>query len=411
MRSLIYYEFQKIFRRKFNIAVMLAGYVLMLGCAVFFVTRESFYDADSDSYVYGIQGYRMSGIRYGKLTDYLTEEYLTDVVESIQEKNMDLQTDEAYMQVIRPISSLLVVICRNYTDIGEDVEWGILSEISAENGIRFYERRMEKVEEYLNRDFSFGSYSEREKAFWLEKENEVQIPFQWGDKSVINSVWNAIEISFYLMFVVTVCISPVFASEYESGASALLFTTRYGKSKLITAKILAAIMFSLAYVAVGIAMNVAIIGITLGFSGAELPVQLWDTVIPYNWTIGKTCVISFAMKLLITLTFSLFIMLLSSGIKRSLSTLVIAFTVLIGPVFLPMSAESGLWNHINYLFPIRVLMTKEMISTLNSYQFGPVIFSYLGMAVLVYLIAAVISFFGIRYQVNDARFKKNRQMK
>lgn len=411
MRGMIYYEFQKIFKRKFNIAAMLAGYLLMLVCVIVFVTQESFYDADSDSYVYGIQGYRMSEIRNAELTDYLTEDYLTDVVKGIQEKNMDLQTDEAYMQVIRPISSLLVVICVNYTDIGESVEWGTLNEISAENGIRFYERRMEKIEEYLNLDFSYGRYSEQEKTFWLEKENEVRIPFQWGDKSVMNSVWNTIEISFYLMFVVAVCISPVFASEYESGASALLFTTRYGKSKLITAKILAAILFSLAYIAVGIGMGVAIIGITLGFPGAELPVQLWNTIIPYNWTVGKTCVISLAMKLLVALTFSLFTMLLSSKIKRSLSTLVIAFTVLIGPIFLPMSAECRLWNQINSLFPISVLMTKDMISTLNSYQFGPVIFSYLGMAVLVYLIAAVICFFGIRYQVNDARFKKNKRLK
>lgn len=395
MKTQIYFEMRKIFGRKFNVVVMLTGYILILICAVNYIREESFYDETTQSYIYGIEAFRMSEEKNRELTDYLTEEYLTKLTEEIQEKNMNMDSDEAYLQVIRPKLDILHVLCSNYMEMGYYVDWNKLNEISTEGGIGFYERRMEKVEEYLNKDFSYGNYSQEEKAFWLKKEQEVQTPFQWGDKSAMDTVWIIIQIAFYLMFVLAVCISPVFASEYESGAATLLLTTKYGKTKLIWAKISAAVLFSLGYVAIGIGMGIAIEGIAVGFQGAELPVQLWGTIIPYNWTIGKTCVVSFAMVLLLAGAFTLFTMFVSARIKGSLMTLVIGFAVLIGPAFLPMSKESGLWNHMNYLFPVRVALTKDVISTLNSYRFGPVVLSYLGMAVLVYAVVGIISLLGI----------------
>lgn len=110
-----------------------------------------------------------------------------------------MDSDEAYRQVIRPKLDILHVLCSNYMEMGYYVDWNKLNGISTEGSIGFYERRMEKVEEYL-------------------------------------------KIAFYLMFVLAVCILPVFASEYESGAAALLLTTKYGKTKLIWAKISAAVL-------------------------------------------------------------------------------------------------------------------------------------------------------------------------
>lgn len=396
MKNMIFFEGKKIFERRFNVAMMLIGYLLIVICTVSFIGQTDFWEETTQSYILGIQAFPMLEEKNNGLIDYLTEEYLTKLVEEIQEKQVDLDTDEAYIQIIRPMRDILHVLCSNYMDPGEYVQWNQLNEISTENGIQFYERRMEKVEEYLNMDFSYGNYSEEEKTFWLEKEQEVQTPFKWGDKSAMDIVWDIIQISFYLMFVIAVCIAPVFASEYESGASALLLTTKYGKTKLIYAKILAAILFALGYVAIGIGAGIATVGIAVGFHGAELPVQLWGTIIPYDWTVGEACLASFAVMLLIALTVALFTCLISSRTKGSLITLVIGFTLLIGPAFLPMSKESRLWNHINYLFPVRVMEMKDVLKILNSYQFGPLIFSYLGMAVMVYSLVGILSFLGIR---------------
>ena len=57
---------------------------------------------------------------------------------------------------------------------------------------------------------------------------------------------------FYLWFVIVICVSPVFSSEYESGAAALLLTTKHGKGRLVWSKLVAALLFTAGYLAVGI---------------------------------------------------------------------------------------------------------------------------------------------------------------
>lgn len=397
MLDMIRFEWKKIFDRRFNMAAMAVGYLLIVICTVSFIKETSFYDTKTDSYINGIRAYEMSREKCEGMTDYLTEEYLTDLTKSIQEQYISLGEDEGYMQVIRPIGSDLIwILCDNYMDMREYVSWNKINEIPTDGGIGFYQRRLEKISDFLNMDFSYGNYSDAEKEFWLTKAENVKTPFRWGSKTAMDSVWDIIQIAFYLMFVIAICVVPVFASEYESGAAALLLTTKNGKTKLIYAKILAAVVFSLLYMSVGIGCGVGIAGLAVGFYGANLPVQLWGTIIPYDWSIGKACVISFAVLLLIALTITFLTLFLSSRVKSSIVVLVLDFVLLIAPAFFPMSKASGLWNHINYLFPIRAMSIKDVLKTLNSYQFGPVILSYLGMIVLVYLLVSIGSFFGIK---------------
>lgn len=397
MKNMVYFELRKIFVRKFNLIAMFAGYLLILFCVFYLIKNYSFYDKDTESHVKGINAFQMSKEKNNAMTDYLTEDYLTHLTKSIQAKNIQLDTDEGYIEAISPIKDILWVLCNNYTDARESVvDWNKINEISTKGGINFYKRRIEKATEFLNMDFSYGNYSNKEKSFWLSMEQKVVTPFKWGDKAAMDIVWDAIQIAFYFMFVIVLCISPVFASEYESGAAALLLTTKNGKNQLIYAKIIAVVLFSVLYMVLGTGLGIVIIGVVVGIHGAELPVQLWGTVIPYNWSVGMACVVSFAVILLVTLTVALFTAFLSSNIKSSMVVLIIGYVLLIAPALFPMSKESGLWNHINYLFPVRVASVKDMIKTFNSYQFGTAIISYLGMAVVVYLIISIISFWRIK---------------
>lgn len=397
MKNMIRFELEKIFGRKLNQVAMFAGYILIAVCVTAFLMDNSFYDVETQSYINGLEAIRRDQERCLAMPDSLTEDYLTDLVVEMQEQARVLDSeDEIYAQVVRPMGDLFWVVCRPYTEAGEYVKYDKIKEIPTQGGIGFYERRLEQVDEYLNLDFSYGNYSEAEKAFWMAKEREVQTPFAWGSKAVMSIMWDTIKISFCLTLVIAVCISPVFAAEYESGAVALLLTTKHGKGRLIHAKILASVIFSMGYMALGIGMGLAVEGIILGFQGAELPVQLWQSVIPYNWSAGEACLATFGMELLIALTVTLFVVFLSSRTKGSMVSLVLVMLVLLGPAFLDMSKESRLWNHINYLMPIRVMNVLDVIRTFNSYQFGSVVISYLGMIVISYLCVCVISLLGTK---------------
>ena len=207
----------------------------------------------------------------------------------------------------------------------------------------------------------------------------------WGDKNVMNILWSVIMLGFYLVFMVMICMSPVFFSEHESGAVSLLLTTKYGKDRLVWAKIAASVSFAVLYLSIGMILAVIIIGLLLGFQGADLPVQLWNSVIPYHLTVGQACVWSAVVILLISIVITLFLLMCSARLHSSFAALVIGKAVMIVPAFLPMSKESGLWNHINYLFPIRVMDVKEMMGAFVSYAAGDCVIPYMGLVVIAYL--------------------------
>lgn len=393
----MWFEWKKLFERRLNVTAMIIGYVLIGACVAVWISRASFYDDKTQDYIAGVDAVRMDRQRAGAQTDSLSEEYITQLVRQIQSHHLDLESDEAYVEVIRPLGDLFWVTAKNYTDMREEiVDRNALNEIDLTDGAHFYEQRMKKITDFLNMDFSFGNYKEVEKAYWIQKAERTKTPFRWGSRDTFDMVWDLTAPGFYLVFVIIICVSSVFSSEYESGAAYLLFTTKYGKNRLIWSKIAVAILFTVGYIVVGIVLALSAIGLVLGFQGADLPVQLWDSVIPYNLTVGQACAANFAVMLLVSVATALVLLGCSAGIRSSLATLVIGMALVIAPAFFPMSKESGLWNHVNYLFPIRVVDLKTMLGSFVSYTVGSHVISYVEMIVVVYIAASVIALLLIR---------------
>lgn len=391
------FEWKKIFERKLNITAMILGYVLIAFCAFHYVTQTAFYDETAQDYVYGTEAFRLAREKAEKEPDIVTDEYVTQVIRDIQSFQMDLESDDAFVKIIRPLGDIFYLLAKNYTDQRASIpDRNSLNDIDVTGSADFYGQRMKKIQDYLNTDFSFGNYSEPEKSYWIAKASETEIPFAWGDKSVMDTVWDMIELCFYLLFVIMICISSVFSSEHESGAANLLLTTKYGKDKLVQAKILVSLLFTAGYLLTGMLVSIAALGMILGFRGADLPVQLWDSVIPGNLTAGQACTLSLATMLFISLGITLFLLFCSARLHSSLATLVIGMALMIAPVFLPMSKDSGLWNHINYMFPVRAMNIKDVLRSFVSYRFGELVIPYAGMTFLVYALIGITALLFIR---------------
>lgn len=392
------FEWKKIFERRLNVIAMIAGYVL-LGLCLFSYIRYGnyYYDEATGTYVDGIQGIRLSQQRTTGQTDVVSEEYMTQLIREIQSYGLDQESDEAYVKIARPMGDIYYFAARNYTDMRtKDIDRNALNEVDLTVGAGFYEQRMKKITDYLNCDFSYGNYKESEKAFWIQKAEAVEVPFRWGDKNVMNITWDIISLGFYFLFVIVICVSSVFSGEYETDAASLLLTTKHGKGRLVWSKIAVSVLFTVGYLTVGSGIAVAVIGLIFGFPGADLPVQLWDSVIPYNLTIGETCLLSFMLIVFIALTVTLVMLCCSAGLHSSFATLVIGMVILVAPAFFPMSKTSGLWNHINYLFPVRVMNFKDLISSYVSYTAGKYVISYAAMTVIVYTVIGVAALLSTR---------------
>ncbi len=394
---MIRYEWKKIFGSRLNVAAMLLGYLLIGICVYNYITQERFYDAATDSYIEGVEAYRLEQELAQSQTDVITEAYVTDLIRDIQSSGMDLESDDAYVEIIRPLGDMFYFVSKNYTDMrSENTDMDALDKVDVSEGAHFYEHRMEKITDYLNMDFSYGNYTEAEKAYWIAKASQTNVPFRWGSKSVMNQVGELLFAVFYLWFVVAICVSSVFSSEYESGAAYLLLTTKYGKDRLVRSKIGVAVLFTVGYLTGGVLFAVVPVALLLGLPGADLPVQLWNPVIPYNITIGQLCLGMFGLLLLIGSAIALVLLCCSAGLRSSLATLTIGAAVIIAPAFFPMSKKSGLWNHINYLFPVRAFNLEDVMGSYVSYAAGNVVISYTAMVVIVYMAVSAVSLLWIR---------------
>lgn len=181
MKDMMRFEWKKIFERRLNVAAMLLGYLLIGVCVFHFITKESFYDEKTDQYIEGIAAYRLDQERAAEQTDVISEEYMTQLIGGIQSHDMDLEGDDAYAEVIRPLGDLFYFAARNYTDMRADiVDRNALNAVDLMQGARFYEQRMEKITDFLNMDFSYGNYRESEKAYWIQKAENTIVPFRWG---------------------------------------------------------------------------------------------------------------------------------------------------------------------------------------------------------------------------------------
>lgn len=170
---MIRFEWKKIFERRLNVTAMLLGYILIGVCAFVWISGVSFYDEKTQTYIKGVDAVWLNQQRAEVQTDILSEEYITQLSREIQSFQLDLESDEAYMEVIRPLGDIFWVMAKNYTDMREQIiDRNALNEIDLTNGAHFYEQRMRKITDFLNMDFSFGNIRRLRKRIGLGKRRQ-----------------------------------------------------------------------------------------------------------------------------------------------------------------------------------------------------------------------------------------------
>ena len=87
---------------------------------------------------------------------------------TIKESNIDPNTDEGYVTFDERYGNLFNYLVKCYQPIGVDIHQPeLLLGLDLENGAQFYERRVQRVRDFVNQDFSYGNYSDAEKEYWI----------------------------------------------------------------------------------------------------------------------------------------------------------------------------------------------------------------------------------------------------
>lgn len=232
------------------------------------------------------------------------------------------------------------------------------------------------------------TYSDSERAFWTAKQAEVTHPLSYGYAGGWSNIIDCIAFVSFAILAVCVALAPVFAGEYADRTDSVLLSSRYGRTRLLTAKILASLLFAAGYFAL---CALIICGVSLaayGAGGADLPVQVLAIGSPYDITVSQAALISVGLAFLMTMGFAGLTLLLSSRLRSMLAVFVIDAALVLVTGMIP-TGGIGILQHILYLFPTS-LSAPALFWSYTSYPVGGFATDVIGAIAMLYLSLVVV---------------------
>ncbi len=392
---LIKYEFLKILRKKSTLIVMSAS--LLVTAFLFGLPALQFQTYNQSGVIKGVDGIAYEKEQAEKYAVPLTNEYVAETIREIQQLfenpdnvgydgNEQFLIEGAYWEGIAPRENLLNMIAKNYTNPNESVGYNALPALDISEGTDFYAARQEKIGKLLNA--SSRALSEKQKAYWQDMNGKVDAPFVYGYYTGWNIIITSFELLMFAILAVCIVIAPVFSGEFQAGTDAVILSAKYGRTKLITAKIIASYLFGTlaftlhALVALGLPLA------AFGLGGWNLPLQIADTIIPYPLTFFQATLVNLGVVYLVLFAMIGFTLLLSAKMKSPYLVLIVLVPVLFIPLFLSPNGTTGAYNLTLFLLPYRSTMPE--IGKYISYQFGGLVFDIFTMRAILYAVLTMI---------------------
>ena len=392
---LIKYEFLKILRKKSTLIVMAAS--LILTAFLFGLPIMQYQTYNQDGVIKGADGIAYEKEQYSNLSVSLSEEYITETILEVQQLfedsdnvgydgNEQFLIGDAYWYNIAPREKLLNMIAKNYDNPNESSGYHKFTDLDVTNGANFYQAMTSKIETLLNT--SSRELSNEQKEFWSSMANKVDIPLQYGYYESWEIMISSFELLIFAILAICIVIAPVFSGEYQAGTDAIILSGKYGKTRLITAKIVSSLLFGILAFTLHIVVACGLPLVAFSVDGWNLPVQIANTTIPYPFTFLQATLVSIGIIYLILLAMIGLTLFLSSKMKTPYLVLIILVPVLFIPMFLTPNGTTGVYNLILFLLPYRATMPE--IGKYLSYQFGSLVLDVFSVRAILYTLLTVV---------------------
>lgn len=400
MKKLTYFEFIKAYKRK----SFLCAVVLMLIAMILIpctTIQENYWVLDSGTSVSGFPAIRAQRSAQKETAGTLTGEKIKTAISSYQAAYGNSENfvsdgaggtylgSPAYGKYIQPYENINHLLRVAFAAKGETSDFYAMDKLKSSDADDFYDRRMDKVDEYLNTNYSYGNYSESDKAYYIAKNESLDTPFRIGYCKGWENLLSVSTISM-MVIVLAICISlaPAFSSEYQTGADAILLSTKYGKNKLIIAKIVSSFILTSGIYWGGMLILTAVMFFIYGADGGHCSLQTLNLLSPSNVTLLESflyvLLAGYAMCLLMQGLTLLLSAMLSSPFPVIIITLVFYFV----PSFISYSKSSRLFNNLLNLFPVKM---AAAYTALAKYELYHVLFLKIPYSVMMILVATALA--------------------
>lgn len=407
MKKLFILEFKKIAKKRMNI-IVISVCLLLIGIlfalpSFQYISLDTSGNQTTGSAAIALEK-EYQNTYAGELTDVKISadiaEYqaLFDNPDNIsKDSTSESLTDSAYFKYFFPYLNYWRLINGNYLAPNTyDSSFSAIKSINLEAGAEFYNARVKKVNTLLNNEYVDWNFSDNEKSFWENRISSIHIPYEYGYHEGWKMLLDCMELFVIGIMGICICVAGIFSGEYQCGAASIILSSRYGKSKLLTAKVLAAFAYSFLVFTAFLGVGCGILLAAFGVNGWNLPVQILNSIAPYSLSMLGATLIAIATLYLILFGMVSFTLLLSAKMKSSVPVLVMIILVMMLPMFLGISETSGIWNRILVLLPYRA--TQPVFSSdyygYFGYPFGGLTFDIVTVRIVTY---TIITFFCIPF--------------
>lgn len=389
--TLYAYELKKIASRKI---VWIVGIIMIFLCAFL-----SFSDLISSSY-YGedeISGYEAMKINreyarnladrkiddtlFREMQDYYSREDVEESNDSISDGQISIITDESQEDEIDKGIKEYTPIYAYVKEITEDSNMAL--KISSDE---LYKMR----EKSILQNRTDQMLTEKEMDYWEEKDKQIETPFTYEYTESWSNLWNYMyTINYMILLMLAICLSNVFSVEYLRKTDAIILCSQYGKKHLYLAKVLAGISF-------GVIIAILFFGITAissicvyGADGFSAALQIAFPLSSWNISVGESVLVLLFVLLIISVLYSVAIVILSEILKNSVAVMAIPVGIMILTMMIDIPYQFRIASQIYDLLPTNLLTVWDdrLVSVLGKYL------TNFQIAPILYLIIIIVLFF------------------
>lgn len=401
MGSLIAFELKKILSKR--VMQISLGVILAMLCYIVFFNITSQYANNPDEVAGELEGSAAIAQIEANATSLagpITDERATEVLreyksfidpdgEIKEEYRADRSTLSAnvsqYWGFISTHGAYVSLLTRPWMQ-GFQMPASVAATIDTSQTVDLYGQIRAKVALQLEDSDSF-TYTDAEKDLWMSKLGEVSTPIEYGYAGGWMDFLDLVQYLIFAMLAVVIACAPMFNIEYRDRTDAVLLSTKYGKTRLGKAKVIAALIVSSAIYWFMALFLLVIPLIFFGGDGAELKVQIWSITNAYGLSLCGASLICCFIGYMIMLGLLGIVLALSARIKSSMGILAAGVAVVMIPLFVP-NLHNNIANHMLFLFPYHALDPRNLFDMV-SFSIGPVVIEYPIMLALLYLLLFV----------------------
>lgn len=188
----------------------------------------------------------------------------------------------------------------------------------------------------------------------------------------------------FTLIVLLIAISPIFSNEQRNGMERIILATKNGHYKIVSAKIIASLVFTIAWVTCFYILSFLVYIIPYkNLSAWNMPLNSINGYVytPYNLNVLQGLGVSYLMTILLGCTLAVLFCLISALQKTSLSSIALAVIIILAPMFI---TDSGLISKFLSLSPSVAISGNMLLREYSS-------FNIMGKPIIYPIVASITS--------------------